>query len=341
MKFPFFQGQGVQQPKKVLAELSPSRRHTQDLHPSKYRPDEGLVAACNVALLLGQPLLLTGEAGTGKTLFADCLAWELGLGQPLKFETKSTSTAKELFYTFDTLKRFQDAQAGDETGNPLDYLTYQALGLAILQTRLPNEIANFLPEGFSDYEPRRSVVLVDEVDKAPRDFPNDILNELERLYFRIPELKTARSAADRGIPTIAADPELRPIVIFTSNSERDLPDAFLRRCAFYNIPFPDRDRLLDIVAARLGLSTADNEVFLTQALDLFERLREDRSGLAKKPATAELLGWLISLQDLSEGAENPLSEAEVVESGLSSLIKTASDREKALKIVKRWLEETK
>jgi MoxR-like ATPase len=298
------------------------------LRPEHYLADPGLDDACEVALLLGQPLLLTGEPGTGKTQFASYLAWKLGLGAPLKFETKSNSTSRELFYTYDALKRFQDAHSGVASPSLLPYLTYRALGMAILRTRDLAEVAPYLPPGFVHGGKCRSVVLIDEVDKAPRDFPNDILNELEQLYFRVPEL---------GDVTIAADPDLQPLIVFTSNSEKDLPDAFLRRCVYYHIVFPDRDRLTSVIEHRLGGYATGSSAFLNDALDLFERLRASGSRLRKKPATAELLGWLLALRELSGGAENPLAEPRLALQTLSVLIKTAEDRERAAEVLREWL----
>lgn len=328
MKFPFYRGEGTQR-RESPAEL-PSSRRVQLLKPEHYRADPGLRDACNVALLLGQPLLLTGEPGTGKTQFAYHLAWELGFGTPLKFETKSNSTARDLFYTYDALKRFQDAQSGVISSSPLDYITYQALGWAILQTREPGEVKSFLPSNFEHSGKTRSVILIDEIDKAPRDFPNDLLNELEYMYFRIPEL---------GNATIEADPSLQPILIITSNSEKDLPDAFLRRCVYYNIPFPEAERLAEIVSNRLGLHAGSSSPFLHSALDLFHRLRDPQTGLRKKPATAELLGWLVTLKSLTRDLENPLTQKEIALSTLSSLVKTAEDQERAKKVVEQWLRE--
>jgi MoxR-like ATPase len=327
MNYPFYRGDGTKRSDAPL-ELPISRRSTL-LKPENYLADPGLVDACNVALLLGQPLLLTGEPGTGKTLFAYSLAWELGYEKPLKFETKSTSTAHELFYTYDALKRFQDIQSEVDPGSPLAYLTYHALGIAILRSRERSEVENFLTPDFKHPGRSRSVILIDEVDKAPRDFPNDILNELEYLYFRIPEL---------GDVTIEANPELQPIIIITSNSEKDLPDAFLRRCIYYNIPFPDKAQLSDIVANRLGLFAAGSGDFIDDALDLFYTLREPSSALRKKPATAELLGWMLTLREISADTDNPLTQPELVLPTLSNLIKTAGDQEKAKEIVQRWME---
>src|SRR5262249_5197155 len=162
-----------------------------------------------------------------------------------------------------------------------------------------------------------SVVLIDEIDKAPRDFPNDLLNEVEGMFFRIPELGNAR---------VAADPALAPILVITSNSERNLPDAFLRRCVYYHIPFPDRERLERIVDARLGRNAGRGEPFLDDALDLLGRLRDPSSGLRKRPATAELLGWLAALRDIAPELDNPLVDApDLAEKTLNVLIKTAED----------------
>ncbi|MDZ7995936.1 MAG: MoxR family ATPase [Nostoc sp. EfeVER01] len=332
MKFPFYLSDGKKR-SDVPATLPVSRR-SQIMNPKNYIADPGLVDACNIALLLGQPLLLTGEPGTGKTQFAYSVAWQLGFEKPLKFETKSTSTARDLFYTYDTLRQFQDVQNGIKDRSSLNYLTYHALGKAILLTKEKSEVAKLLPPDFEHPGKRRSVVLIDEVDKAPRDFSNDILNELEHLYFRVPEL---------GNVAIETNPELQPIIIITSNSEKDLPDAFLRRCIYYNVPFPEKERLREIVTNRLDLDPHRSNDFLTTALDLFYKLRHSSSGLRKKPTTAELLGWMIALREISfpKDAENPLKNPELALPTLSNLIKRAEDQDKAQIIVKTWISNRK
>lgn len=330
MEFPFYRGDRTRRPNTTPAALPVSRR-AQLRNAENYLADPGLVDACNVALLLGHPLLLTGEPGVGKTQLAYSLARELGLGDPLKFETKSTSTARDLFYTYDALRRFHDAQSGTPATNALPYLSYQALGEAILYTHEWAAVAQWLPPGFPHPGKRRSVVLIDEIDKAPRDLPNDILNELELMYFRIPEL---------GNVQIHTDNALQSIIIFTSNSEKDLPDAFLRRCIYYNIPFPDRERLLAIVTQHMGQSTGGNDAFLQDALDLFFTLRAPSSGLRKQPATAELLGWLLTLRQMAGATANPLTTApDLVLHTLSNLVKTAEDQTRATEIVQRWLKQ--
>ncbi len=328
MIFPYFVGDGKQRPEGAALPRSKRRNF---LKPEDFRPDRGAIDAVNVALLLGQPLLLTGEPGTGKTQLGRYIAWELGLGEALIFETKSGSTASSLFYSYDALQRFQHVQSGIRTESALPYISYNALGQAILRTRDPREVAAYVPEGQLHTAPERSLVIIDEVDKAPRDFPNDILNELDQLYFRVAELDNR---------PIRASAEYRPIVVLTSNSEKDLPDAFLRRCIFYHIPFPDREQMRGIVEARLGSFTAGASAFLDDALDLFYALR-NRAALRKKPATAELLEWITSLVDAAGGKANPLrDDPEAATQTLSALVKTVEDRERAVKTVQEWARST-
>ncbi|MEO1587542.1 MAG: MoxR family ATPase [Bacteroidota bacterium] len=221
--------------------------------------------AVNVSLALGQPLLLTGEPGTGKTRLAYSIAHELGLDRPLVFHTKTTSNAKDLFYRYDSLAHFHDAQLREKGNlNITDYITYEALGTAI-----------------RDSQNKRHVVLIDEIDKAPRDLPNDVLNEFEEMAFTVQETGESFEA---NLPN-------RPILILTSNSEKNLPDAFLRRVVYYHIPFPDKATLERIITARLVLSDDFKNNMLKAAIQHFVEIRQAK-GLRKPPATAELLSWI-------------------------------------------------
>lgn len=273
--FRYYQGDGKTVKARGLEAPSYQQLVGRD-DPAGYVAEPGLRDAVNVALVLGQPLLVTGEPGTGKTQLAGSIAHELELSPPFMFRTKTTSTAKDLFYRYDALRHFHDANVMKKDSQSLsvdDYINYEALGLAILYAQK------------GDSSARRSVVLIDEVDKAPRDFPNDILNEIEEFSFTVSE--TGKS--------FTADERYRPIVLLTSNSEKNLPDAFLRRCVFYNIPAPNRAQLETIVRNRLKLS----EEFFPFVEPLIRHF-EDIRGLAlkKKPATAELLAWLAVLNKM-------------------------------------------
>lgn len=295
--------------------------------PADYVAEKGLRDAVNAALLLSKPLLVTGEPGTGKTQLASSIAHELELPtdsarpegvtitigeasqprqkktpEPITFYTKTTSTAKDLFYRYDALRHFQDVQLKKE--KPIEaYISFEALGKAILLADEPARAIPYLPENLQrgHKEPVRSVVLIDEVDKAPRDFPNDILNEIENMAFEVKELDV----------TFKAQREFKPIVILTSNSEKNLPDAFLRRCVFYNIPFPDTVKdLKPIIDRRLKGVTPLSEPLRRNAIDHFLKIR--KLNLKKKPATAELLSWMRLLENAQTDVSNAANKDLVI-----------------------------
>lgn len=281
-------------------------------HPSGYIAGDDLADAVNTAIFLGQPLLLMGEPGTGKTQLAHSVAWEFGL--PLHtFNTKMNSAGVDLFYRYDALLHFHDTHTLNVTAPPGKYIQYSALGEAILFSNEPSKVALYLeanPVGLHKF-PTRSVVLVDEIDKAPRDFPNDILAETDQLEFDVKEAGWRRIHVNR---------DLRPIVIFTSNQERNLPEAFLRRCVFYYIPFPNEDELRKIVKRRISGD-------MDQRIKRFVELRQDDQ-LAKKPATAELLSWLRILEKHNIDTNELQTNSEKVRRTYSVLFKNKEDFER-------------
>lgn len=232
-----------------------------------FEPGDDLLTAMNTSVALGEPLLLTGEPGTGKTQAAYFLAWRLGLDIE-HFQVKSESTARDLLYHFDSVRYFHDAGTKHGTGEELpeqaNYVELRGLGKAI-------DGAN------KDGKPR--VVLLDEIDKAPRDFPNDLLLELDQMEFTISETGH----------TIRAESKYRPVVVITSNSERRLPEPFLRRCVYHNIEFKN-DLVHRVVEKRRNLYPDLHEEVLELAVQRFFTLRT--KDLRKVPATSELLAWL-------------------------------------------------
>ena len=216
-----------------------------------------LMVAVNAAIHLQKPLLVKGEPGTGKTMLAHEMA--RALDKPIyTWHIKSTTKAQQGLYEYDAVSRLRDSQLGDE--------------------RVHN-ISNYIKKGqfwkaIEHEEP--SVLLIDEIDKADIEFPNDLLQELDKMEFYCYELQE----------TIVA--KSRPIVIITSNNEKELPDAFLRRCLFHYISFPDRDTMKDIIDVHFP--KLDEKLF-SEALRLFYDLREV-PGLKKKPSTSELIDWL-------------------------------------------------
>lgn len=309
--------------------------------PAGYIASKGLANAVNVALAIGRPLLLTGEPGTGKTQLAYRLAAELGLGEPLRFNTKSSSVATELFYQFDNVAHFAASQlaalsgkeGADKAVEARDYIRYSALGEAILRslgwdkthhvrsrTKPDDDAAGSQPVPI---DPTSAVVLIDEIDKAPRDFPNDLLNQIENLEFAIPEL---------GVQCLRADPAFSPVIVITSNSEKQLPDAFLRRCVYHHIEFPTdevarRKALQDILDERLkGVVALDGQGY-QDALNAYFFLRDLRD-VGKKPSTSELLDWIQSLQRCKVDWSQPAAaQADRFLACLGALAKTESDKQ--------------
>jgi MoxR-like ATPase len=339
VSYPYFK-LGLSNEPSVPADQIPTLNRGSVEDPSAYIPNARLSHAVNVALILGMPLLVTGEPGTGKTQLGFAIA--KAIGAPIhKFETKSTSTARDLFYTFDALSAFRQREQTDSR----HFVRYQALGRAIVEA-FPAQnprIAALLPPSGADFQhkgPRRAVVLIDEIDKAPRDFPNDLLNEIDRLYFRVPELQNIGSpGADEGEAGI--EDRYRPIIILTSNSEKGLPDPFLRRCVYFHIPFPDKEAMIKIVAARLpGIGA--NSPFLADALDLFYKLRHGDSAavkLEKDPSTAELLNWLQALTHLGIQAGQSLKgdNRKLAIQTIPTLVKKEKDQPVAIDYIeKRW-----
>jgi MoxR-like ATPase len=226
-----------------------------------YIVSDELRHAVNVAVALGRPLLLRGEPGTGKTLLAENLAQALGLSL-IRWHVKSTTKARDGLYVYDTVARLHDSRFGD--GDVKDIARYIKLG----------------PLGEALSAPSRVVLLIDEIDKADLEFPNDLLHELDAMRFHIDE--TGRDVAARE----------RPVVVITSNNEKELPDAFLRRCVFHYIEFPNRDLMARIV--RVHHPDLSDRV-LDQTLEVFYNLRSTPR-LRKRPSTSELIDWICALR---------------------------------------------
>ena len=227
---------------------------------SNYVATPDLMLAVNAAITLQRPLLIKGEPGTGKTMLAEEVAAALDLPL-LQWHVKSTTKAQQGLYEYDAVSRLRDSQLGGAAGDRV------------------HDIGNYIVKGvlWQAFESeQQTIVLIDEVDKADIEFPNDLLRELDRMEFYVYETRQLVKARHR------------PLVFITSNNEKELPDAFLRRCFFHYIKFPDQQTMQSIVDVHFpGLKQA----LLKEALEVFFELRE-LPGLKKKPSTSELLDWL-------------------------------------------------
>lgn len=251
-------------------------------------PGNRLLTAINTAIAIGQPLLVTGEPGTGKTQVAYYVAYKLDLGDVLHHQVKSTSKAQDLLYTFDAIRYYREAHVKDADQKSLEKESYIDEGP--------------LWKAFTSDVPK--VVLIDEIDKAPRDFPNDLLLELDQNKFGVPELGESHTIENKNSNN-------RPIVIITSNSERRLPEPFLRRCIYHFIRF-DEELLEKAVNAREKEYPEMSGEFLRLAISRFVELRK-KPQLRKKPGTSELLTWLRIMAVASN------TEPETLKGDLSSL----------------------
>ena len=222
-----------------------------------YVSTDDLTMAVNAAITLERPLLVKGEPGTGKTVLAEEVA--KAFGAPLiTWNIKSTTKAQQGLYEYDAVARLRDGQLGEERVHDIrNYIKKGKLWEAFTSEQLP-------------------VLLIDEIDKADIEFPNDLLQELDRMAFHVYETNETVTARER------------PIVVITSNNEKELPDAFLRRCFFHYIKFPDRDTMAEIVEVHFpGIQ----KTLVSRAMDIFYDVR-DVPGLKKKPSTSELIDWL-------------------------------------------------
>lgn len=277
--------------------VPPTEFTTKAVPKELYLPDDKLKEAVDLAIALGRPLLLQGEPGCGKTRLAYAVAYALGLPLETSY-IKSTSRAQDLLYTYDAVNRLYDAQIGAEQSKDVkQYIRLGPLGRAIARAQYG----------------RRSVVLIDEIDKADLDFPNDLLWELDRLEFRVTEAPELHYA-------VGDNPALRPIVFVTHNEEKALPAAFLRRCIFHYIEFPTSEERLQQVLATQQVKNAD---LSRKAIEVILELRQ--LDLSKKPGLSELLDWVGYL----EAVEQPLADLDRLPS-IGALLKQEGDRQRVV-----------
>jgi MoxR-like ATPase len=259
---------------------------------AEYVSTEDLTLAVNAAITLQRPLLVKGEPGTGKTMLAVQVAKALGVPL-LEWHIKSTTKAQQGLYEYDAVSRLRDSQLGD--GRVHDIHNYIVKGM--------------LWQAFSSDQP--VVLLIDEIDKADIEFPNDLLRELDRMEFYVYETKELVKARQR------------PIVFITSNNEKELPDAFLRRCFFHYIRFPDKETMEKIVGVHFPTL---KKSLLREAMEVFFEVREV-PGLKKKPSTSELLDWLKLLlaEDISVEALRSNDRKTIIPPLHGALLKNEQD----------------
>ena len=267
-----------------------------------YLPEEGLVVACNLAISLSAPLLVTGEPGTGKTQLAYWIGWRLAL-PVLRYQVKSNSSARELLYDFDVVGYFHARYEAQLDGPTSEGCVESAAARS--KSALPDKKA-FLHKGrlWQAFEGDMPVVLlIDEIDKAPRDFPNDLLRELGEAAFDVPETDEHVTATSQS----------RPIVVITSNSERRLPEPFLRRCVYHHLKLEDAF-VSKVVERRMHEYPRFSTDLLRLAVTRFLAIRA--CSLRKKPATSELLMWL---RVLNLGSQEDRKKVELGDDDLAQL----------------------
>lgn len=256
----------------------------------RYVATDDLMVAVNAAVRLRRPLLVKGEPGTGKTVLAEEIA--KAIGKPLfTWHVKSTTKARHGLYEYDAVARLRDSQLGDER---------------------VHDIRNYIHKGrmWEAFESEGgAVLLIDEIDKADIEFPNDLLQELDRMEFFVHETKETISATTR------------PVVLITSNNEKELPDAFLRRCFFHFIRFPDPETMIRIVDVHYPKL---EEKLLEQALAVFYELR-DVPGLKKKPSTSEFLDWIQLLSQEEEAVKKLRAAGDPLPPLFGALLKNEQD----------------
>ena len=296
-----------------------------------YIAAKGLIEAVNLAILLERPLLIKGEPGCGKTRFAKAVAYELYKDTPdyrqhfMEWHIKSTTKAKDGLYTFNFVDRLRDAQIFKQLSDEMKesvmnaetYVEFGPLGRAFYFDQEDLDIELQLPK----------VVLIDEIDKADIDFPNDLLLELDELRFTIDEVKEKTKDGQYRRKEIVAPAHAKPIIIITSNDEKKLPDAFLRRCLFYHIEFPSPDQLFTIINAHFVKSSPEK---INAAIEAFYHLREVMAGdesSGKKVSTSELLDWF----KVMEARKEEVDIAKLQDLPFSSvLLKSFEDHQKYL-----------